>query len=307
MEKPKIQCIILNYNNCQDTLVCLDFLRKQSWKNLDILTIDNGSMNNSAEEIRRHHPGSEIIESPKNLGFAGGCNLGIKTSIERKPDYFFFLNNDALVESDTLSLLVKTGQNNPHIGMLGPLIFTSLPGFIIESLGMKCNWKTGRFYHRLHGKPQTQIRPDLRSRTSIEVDALSGCALLVKRKVMEKIGGFDEDYFFYFEDADLCRRAQKAGFQTVLVPAATVEHKGSSTITDLDPALRIYYGVRNQLLLFNRNEPYQNPVLRLLRDSYIISLNFLYIFFHSRLPKIQASKLWGQGISDYYRGKLGKY
>ena len=308
-----IQCIILNFNSARNTIRCLESLQNHRGPDqsipiqLDTMIIDNGSTDGSAAWIRTHRPGCNLIELKENLGYSAGCNFGIKSSLGKNPDYYFFLNNDALVKPDTLSLLIETGQNRKEIGVLGPLLLTALPGIIIESFGINCTWKTGRFFHSHFGQPLEKLSPDLLARPFLEVDALSGCALLVKREVVEKIGGFDEEFFFYFEDADLCRRAQKAGFQTVLVPKAMVIHKGSSTISEIDPTLRIYYGARNQLLLFNRNEPYINPISRFARDLNIIGLNLIFTIFRSKSPQSGAVPMLFKGIIDYYYKRFGKY
>lgn len=301
-----IQVIIPNYNNARDTLECLGRLDGYHPGVLETLVVDNGSRDGSVPELRAARPGLSIIEAPKNLGYAAGCNLGIEATIKKHPDYFLFLNNDATIGPDALNRLLETGRI-PDIGILGPIILTCSPGKIIESFGMRCRWRTGRFYHLHFGHSLESLEASVLSRASIEADALSGSALLVKKEVIETVGGFHQDYFCYFEDTDLCRRAQKAGFRTVLVPGATAVHKGSSTIMEIDPALRIYYGARNQLLLFNRNEPIPDPLSRTFRNFNIISLNLAYALFRSELPKAPALRMWRRGVTDYYRGSFGKY
>jgi len=301
-----IQVIILNLNAPDETGECLRGLSRSDLGDWKAMVIDNGSTDDSAQRLRAENPGLEIVEAGENLGYAAGCNLGIKLSTGKKPSHFFFLNNDARLEPAALRYLLEASRAHPRAGIVGPVILTSLPGEVIESFGMKCGFGSGRFYHRQFRKRMEQLDPRVRSQPVIEADALSGCALLVRRETIEEIGGFDEDYFFYFEDADLCRRAQKAGWQTILVPRAVVRHKGSTTIMGIDPALRVYYGVRNQLLLFNRNEPLENPVSRWLRNFNVIFLTLAYLFKSSQPSWLRAFAGWWRGVRDYFGKRLGK-
>ena len=307
MSEPLTQIIILNLNAAEHTLQCLEAVTRSEHSSFQILVVDNHSRDDSPHRIRAEFPDVEVITAPDNVGFAGGCNLGVRHTLGANPDYFFFLNNDALVDPAALSLLVESGEHEPRAGVFGPMLVFHQPGYIIESLGMQCNWKTGRFRHLHSGLPIDRVPPEILSRPYIEADAVSGCALLVQRRVIEQIGGFNEDYFFYFEDTDFCRRAQQSAFRTLLVPRARVRHKGSATITGINPALRVYYGMRNQLLLFNRNEPMENPAGRLIRDAHIITLNLAYLVFRSGLPRLPALRMWARGISDFYRNRLGRF
>lgn len=245
---PKVFIIILHYQNWDDTNKCLNSLKKLNYDNFEIIVIDNDK---------------------ENRGFAGGNNIGIKQALEKGADYVLLLNNDTVVEPDFLRELVKVGESDKKIGILGPI-----------------GGKITRFYTK--GIHVTE-----------NIDYISGACMLVKRGVIEKIGLMHEDYFLYFEDVEWCLKARKVGYKCVLVPEAKIWHKVSSS-AKAESFSYIYYHFRNGLLLAKRNAPFFIKLL-----AYFVSfLVYVKQLIKSPSKWTKAIKL---GIGDFYKGKTGKY
>lgn len=240
-----------------------------------------------------------VDNDEKNRGFAGGNNIGIKKALEMGADYILLLNNDTIVEPDFLKKLVEAGEKDEKAGILGPVIYeygtnpSASEAGKIHFAGGKINRLYTKGIHIQSTKCQIQT-----------TDYITGCCLLIKREVIEKIGLMDEDYFLYCEDVDWCIKARKAGYKCVVVSAAKIWHKVSSSTKEFSFSY-IYYHARNGLLLARRNAPFFIKI-----SAY---LNSFFIFFKQivKLIIFPQKKIWAKaimtGIKDFYRGKFGKY
>ena len=133
VDSPFVTIIILNWNNWQDTLECLDSVSQLDYPNFKIIVFDNGSVNDSVIKIKENYGSSIILlESPQNLGFAGGNNLSLEYLKELNPDYIFFLNNDTIIEKNVLSILIEQAVTDPNIGILTPKIYFYNPNLSHE-------------------------------------------------------------------------------------------------------------------------------------------------------------------------------
>ena len=185
--------IILNFNGGEDILACLKSLQliklPKGWQK-EVLVIDN---------------------SKKNLGFAKGMNVGIRRAIKNGAEAVLLLNQDTVVEKNFLASLLENSAD-----IVGPVIKFKRHGRWIYDLGGKINWWLGRTKHLEVLGIKYQVS---------SIDYVSGCAMMIKRPVLEKIGLLDERYFLYFEDADFCLRAKKAGFKVAVEPKSLIFHK----------------------------------------------------------------------------------
>lgn len=272
MHEPKVFIIVLHYKSWDDTNECLASLKNLNYHNFEVRIIDNDK---------------------KNSGFAGGNNSGIKYALEHDADYILLLNNDTIVEKNFLKKLIKAGEDDKKTGILGPKIYFHK---------LKKIWFVGGRINRLYTKgihisTISTKRSDQPS-TVNEVDYITGCCLLVKKEVVEKIGLMDEDYFLYFEDVDWCLKARRAGYKCLIVPESKIWHKVSSSAIEGSFSY-IYYHTRNGFLLAKKNAPFFIKIL-----AYFVSfLVYIKQLIKSPSKWTKAIKL---GIRDFYRGKFGK-
>ena len=215
-ELPLVSVIVVNWNGLDCVDPCLASLLRQTWPALEVIVVDNGSRDGSLELLRSRY-GSRItlVESPVNLGFAGGNNLGIRAA---KGAYVALLNNDAVAEADWVGALVRAAEADEAVGMCASKILVLDGGGVIDSAGLLMSPDgIGRGRGRLERDGDAYARAE---------DALvpSGCAALYRRAMLDEIGLFDEDFFAYCEDSDLGLRGRLAGWRCRYVPDAVVHH-----------------------------------------------------------------------------------
>lgn len=240
MEKiPKVFIVVLNYNGGELIKNCLKSLQKVDYSNLELLVIDNNSSDDSVAMIEKKFPEIKIIKNEKNIGFAGGNNIGIDFALKNEADYVLLLNQDTEVEPDFLSKLIKEGEKDQKIGLLSPLIFWKRTKQVWFS-GGKINWWNMKTFHKFN-----LVKGD-----SFETSFLTGCSLLIKRSVLEKIGLLDDIFFLYWEDVDYSVRAKKAGFKIKVVPRSIIYHFEASN--DLNKN-KVYWLVLSGLIFFKKN------------------------------------------------------
>jgi GT2 family glycosyltransferase len=239
----------------------------------EVIVVDNGSTDDSLLNIRKRYPRVKIIVNGRNLGFAEGNNVGIR---ESSSPYILLLNDDTVVGKSVLKDLVEAIQADPKIGIAGPeVLYHEAPdriwsaGCRISSLGYASHMGKGRKGESCH-----VLRP---------VDYICGCAILIKREVVNKIGLLEPKYFTYFEDADYCFRARKAGYQCLYVPSPTVWHKSKAEwITN---QVQAYYYMRNAVIFGKKN-------LDGLKKSSFIASQVLLMFPYYSIKLVGR----GQGI-----------
>jgi GT2 family glycosyltransferase len=171
------------------------------------------------------HQKLSILRIERNRGFTGGNNIGIAYILkERKTDYILLLSNDTVVDKEFLSELVKVGESDERVGVVGPTVYFYSDQNRIQSAGVKLYWNKGvANILRLNEIDDGQFD------AIIEVDYVAGCALLAKKELFEKIGYLNTDYFAYWEETEWCVRAHKAGYKVLYVPKAKIWHKRAST------------------------------------------------------------------------------
>ena len=247
--KPSVSIIILNWNGLQDSLECLDSLHHISYSNYRVVVVDNGSRGNEAGLLREKHGDYvHVIENGENHGFAEGNNIGMRYALaEHDPDYILLLNNDTVVEPDFLDALVDVAEGDPSVGMVGPKVcFHREPGKL-QSAGGRVNWWTGE--PKLIGWGEEDSS---QFDGTEEVDWVLGCAFLIRRKTIERIGLLNPTYFAFFEEVEWCIECRRAGFKVVCCRGARLLHKGGQD-TQKVSGFRAYYVGRNRLLFMRRN------------------------------------------------------
>lgn len=248
MVNKELSIVIVNYNTRQFLQKCL-FSIFENTKNTkyEIVVIDNNSSDGSAEMLRAGIPGVEPIINSKNLGFAKACNQGIKIS---KGENVLFLNPDTVILDNAIYKMVNFIDKHEDAGIVGPKLYINKQNKYHPSIRKF----TKPFYVFLSFLPLSGLIKSiyssyfLRRNRIRRADWLWGAALLVKKEVLDKIGYFDENFFMYSEDEDLCLRANKYGYKTYYFPQAEVIHfKGQSSKNEVSGSLihmwesRMYY------------------------------------------------------------------
>lgn len=220
-KEPKVLIVILNWNQYESTRETLVSLRRMDYQNSDIVLIDNGSTDGSLSRIGTEFPEIRTVANGKNLGVAGGRNVGIVLAQESNYDHLLFLDNDVQVAPDFLTELVRAVALDSNIGGAQPLILHLQEPERIFSAG-------GQFFplichHRSRrGERTKELLEDDRP---VEIDWMSGGGQLIKREVFSRVKGFDEDYYPYgCEDAQMGLDMKKAGYKILLAPKARIQH-----------------------------------------------------------------------------------
>jgi len=243
---PLVHFIIINWNQPDFTLACLESLSQLNYPNFKIVLVDNGSTDNSVALIRQAYPNVVLIETGENLGYSAGNNVGIRYAMDNGAEYVLLLNNDTVVDKDMLTRMVEAAEADSRVGMVGPTIYYFDPPNVLWSAVNTIDWPRGQIVRHGLNEVWPQVEADAPSQ---KVDYVDSCAVLVKREVIDKIGMLDEAFFINFDDADWNIRARRIGFEVAYVPAAYVWHKVSAAMGQASPATT-YYMTRNSLLFF---------------------------------------------------------
>jgi GT2 family glycosyltransferase len=294
---PKVYIIILHSKSISCLIDCLSSLDKITYKNCAIIVVNNGS--NDLTDINKHIKRKiQLIKTPSNLGFARGNNLGIKEALRNRADYVLLLNDDTIVTPDFLSTLVAAGENHPDVGMLGPKIYYYDEPQKIWFAGARFDERTGVIF-ALHSDKIGKSRKDNKPEDS---DYITGCALLVKKKLIDIVGLLDERFFLYWEDVDWGLRAQKAGFTNLIVPNAHIWHKVSVSTGGMDSPLRAYHKTRSHLLMAKLHAP-----CTLNRLHWGFSRDIAWLLFKSTdLERVKKARAYISAIKDYHLGRTHK-
>ena len=235
---PSVAIILLNWHGWRDTLACLASLEKLDYPNYQIVVVDNGSTDDSVERIHEAYPQLTLLETGKNLGFAGGNNVGIRYALERGVDYVWLLNNDTIVEANTLSALVATAEANPRIGAVGSVLYyMDRPEKVQAWGGGRVSLWSGRSWHLT---------------SPGRLDYLTGASLLLRWEALEHVGLLDEGFFMYWEDTDYGFRLRKAGFRLEVAEDSRIWHKESATLGKVSLQGDAYYST-SALRFFRRH------------------------------------------------------
>ena len=244
----KLAVIVLNWNGLADTRALLPTLlacrMPEGWS-LEVVVVDNGSSDGSVAAFRAEFPGVETVALPENRRFAGGNNEGLRRALAGGAEAVALLNNDTLADPGLFERLLLALQQDPAAGAAAPLIYYGAPSDRIWYAGARATPGLGLTSHR------GLRRRDLGQYRAVEPTGyLTGCCLLARREVWEKVGPLDERYFIYAEDVDWCLRARRAGYRLLFVPTARLWHRVSATSGAASP-WKVYQRTRANLTLFS--------------------------------------------------------
>jgi GT2 family glycosyltransferase len=244
--QPFVVSVILNTNRCQDTLECLASLAQNTYQNHKIIVLDNHSTDGSVAAIRAAFPSVQIIELTENHGYAGNNNVGIKAALDQGADWVFVLNEDTILDPQCLENLISVATSDSRIGIVGPLVYHHNEPGVIQTAGGRLNWYW-KTWHIGQDEPDRKQFVEPHS-----VEWISGCAILVRRAVIEHVGMLDPRFFYYWEETEWCIRAGKVGWRIIHVPRAKIWHKGVQRDYRPKP-LVTYYGTRNRFLALSKH------------------------------------------------------
>ena len=214
-QNPRLICVLVNWNGWRDTIACLDSLRLQDYPNLGVIVVDNGSTDDSSVRIRAAHPWVTFEQLPANLGYAPGCNAGIRLAYRQGADLIWTLNNDTVAPPTTASTIVRTALAQPEAGAIGcVLYFLDDPAKVQAWGGGRIDLTSG-FVSHFH--TPTSFVP--------ENTFFTGASLTLPRHICESVGILYEGFFMYCDDTDLCLRIHRAGFPLVMAEDTAILHK----------------------------------------------------------------------------------
>lgn len=323
---PKVAIVVLNWNGWQDTIECLESLYQITYPNYNIIVVDNGSADESIEKIREYCRGSLVpnskyikydpdnkpinvieytredaedsgitercigdissnrtlvlIKNEKNYGFAKGNNIGFNFAINKGAKYIMTLNNDTVVARDFLDILVNLLEGDSGIGIAGPKCYYYDHPDTVQGGGCKINWWTGRI---------NAIKSD----KIIDVDSVSGCAMIIRGKLMKAISLFDTRFPFGNEDYEFCTRAIRNHYKVVYVPSSNVLHKQFKSRKEL-----MKNESERKALLGNTGDLRLKDTFRLFKICAPTKINYLsMIIFYS----ISFIFLFPRDVYKYYK------
>jgi len=296
--KSKVSIILLNYNGAKDTIECVESLEKIIYKNFEIIVVDN----NSDEKDKKLLEGAlkkenvSVIYNDSNLGFSGGNNIGINKAINGDSDFVLLLNNDTVVEPDFLEPLLEIFNKNKNSGIAAPQInYYNEPEKV---------WSEGGKISKIRGSgfAYSERMDNNENIDDTKVGFVSGCCMLIKNEVFEDVGLFDEKFFLYVEDTDLCFRTDQLGYKIYITHKSKIFHKVNQTTAKENSTLPIYYNTRNRLYFAKKH-------FGLIYYYILTYLFFAFVFkcsFWIFTNQTQKVKVVIKAFSDFLKGKMGK-
>jgi len=275
---PKVSIIVLNWNGKQFLKNCLDSLRKLTYKSVEIIIVDNNSTDGSQEFIKKYYPKFILVENKKNYGFARGNNIGFHKS---KGKYVLFLNNDTVVSPSFLESLVDDLEKDSKIGCIQPQIRLTSEKDRLDQMGSYISF-VGFLYHYGYRKKYSEKTYGKRR----EIFSAKGACIMFSSKLLKKIGLFDEDFFIFFEETDLCFRVWLSGYRVVYEPKSTIYHVvgGDTTASD-----KYKYERRIYLIFRNTNCSYLK--------------NFDAVIWSTKTDLVNINDEDADALADYYNKK----
>lgn len=271
-EFPLISVITLNYNQTEATCAFLESTRNLSYPSYEILVCDMASASDPTEMIEKgQYPHTRLLKCRKNLGFAGGNNWGMR---QARGEYLFIVNNDTEVTPDILQKLLAPFQEDPAIGVTCPKIkYYALPNTIQYAGFNPMNNYTGRT--KSIGLMEEDQGQHNRSRIT---SGAHGCAMMVKREIVERVGMFAEKFFLYYEEWDWSARIQKANYKIWYTADAVIYHKESLTVGKSNP-IKVYYHTRNRILYMRRNSNFFQFTIFVIMFTIFVVPKTLLVYF----------------------------
>ncbi|MBA3992256.1 MAG: hypothetical protein C0469_01930 [Cyanobacteria bacterium DS2.3.42] len=295
-QEPSIWALVLHWRGIDYTRRCLTSLKETQNRNFRILLVDNGSDDKDGEKLKNEYPEIDLLRLETNHGFAGGCNAGMHYCLEKSADLIWLLNNDTTVPAETLNKLVEIARENPKAAAIGACIVEN------EADGRSNTVQARGVIDFTRAK--TFLKRDAHGR-AVDCEWLSGSNLLLRADALKQAGLFDETYFLYFEDTELCHRLRLKGWQCILVPDAVIAHTGNASTTGKRRFWRDYYYTRNRFLFFSQYLP---GIKKIPAFAFI----FAHLIRHTIVLPFRGEKGRNQlraellGARDFFQNSFGR-
>jgi GT2 family glycosyltransferase len=296
----KITAITVNYARDESVHKLIESLEKSTIEGftLDVIVVDNAPVK-PFERLKDYKLKVTVIRPGQNCGFSGGNNIGIKTALKNGADYLLLVNDDTTVLPDMVKNLKKVLESDDNIGVASPKIYfakghefhkkryaSDQLGRVFWFAGGHTDWKHAKSVHR----GVDEVDNGQYEKTE-EIDFATGCCMMIKKEVLEKTGLFDEKYFLYYEDDDLCQRIKKSGYKIYYVPSAAMYHENASSSGGAGNVLHDYFLTRNQMIFGMKYAPIRTKIALLKQSLILIATGREY---------------QKKGILDFYLGRYGK-
>lgn len=289
---PKISVIVLNWNSRAMTAECIRSLLATDGPDFQILVVDNGSTDGSVEMLSQEFPQIAVLPQQSNLGFAAGCNVGIRHALVNDAEYLLLLNNDTFVAPDFIREMLAAIESDPHIGAVCPKIYFADEPKAIWYAGADFSLWTGSGKHR-GWKVDDRGQFD----GNLEITQATGCAMFVRCSALRDVGFLDEQFWSYAEDLDWSVRFLKLGYRLVFAPKARLWHRCGATAVKLmgagSQALRQFLSTRNTVFLARKHLSWwQAP-------TFVFGFIFNHLIFYTVL------RLWRRdfrAVAAIYKG-----
>lgn len=264
-----VSVVIPNFNGAGFLSLCLDALEAQTFRDFEVILVDNGSTDESPAIVRKGYPDVRLISLTSNTGFASAVNTGVRASHAK---YVALLNNDTVVQPDWLGALVRAlDRSAPDVGAVQSLMLQLDDPGLVDDAGDILSW-TGAAQKLGHGEPCARFGQPR------EIFSPCAGAALYRRSFLEDVGGFDDTFFAYLEDIDLGLRGRLAGYRYLFEPSAEVHHKGQGSAMPRGRYVRL--STRNRLMIFGKCV----PLLLLLKHGLQLFYGQVYFFVACRKP-----------------------
>lgn len=233
--KPKLSIVIICWNDLRVIGDCLRSIYQGTRRtDFEVIISDNNSIDGSVEFVRKNYPSARIVENGANLGFAKGNNAGIRVS---QGDYVLILNPDTIIHKGSLDTLVAFAERRPEAGAFGCRVLNSDGSYQVSARLFPTVWRY--WVSALYLKSLANLcplftyeeYPRWRGETERVIDWQSGCCVMFRGDLLKRLRGFDEQFFYHFEEVDLCRRVWNAGFPIVFTPEAVITHLGGQSVS----------------------------------------------------------------------------
>ena len=278
----KVAIVIVSYNSSSKLEACLTSLKKQTypWELVDLILVDNNSLDDSIKIAIRHFPSIRIIKNSENQGFAKANNQAYELAKTLQVDYLVLLNDDTIVTPQWLDYLIETAESNQQIAAVQAKLMLWPEKDLINSLGNALTF-LGFGYCNYYRRPYSPILK------SLELPYPSGAAVAIKMIVLEKAGLFDEIFFMYHEDVDLGWRLRLLGFKIILEPKSIVYHQYNFSKADY----KYYYMERNRLWVYGKN--YKLPTLIIFLPTFLLmELGIIFFAWRHHWLKYKLTGYW---------------